>query len=283
MEVKNKNRDAQLKRALTSQNSEFWQDLCGSWLAKKLGIVNHSVEELNRFDEAYLDLYPYLTRHVPIHEMKGKRVLEVGLGYGTLSQKIFESGAIYTGLDISPGPVNMVEQRLKANGVDGTVIESSMLDCPLESASQDYVISIGCFHHTGDIQGCLMETYRVLKPGGKACIMVYNQFSYRQWLRWPVLTLKALTAKGNPMDSSFVVDSQRKAYDSNTDGDGAPETVFVSVSQLTRMLSKFTKVQIQKENCIHLSWRGKSLFPRKVLLSTLGRISGLDLYVYAEK
>ena len=35
-------------------------------------------------------MYPYLLRRVPVHTMRQKRVLEVGLGYGTLGQKIAE-------------------------------------------------------------------------------------------------------------------------------------------------------------------------------------------------
>ena len=37
--------------------------------------------------------------------LKDKRALEIGLGYGSLSQKMAEAGAGYTGLDIAAGPV----------------------------------------------------------------------------------------------------------------------------------------------------------------------------------
>ena len=53
--------------------------------------------------------------------------------------------------------------------------------------------------------------------------MVYNRFSYRQWLRWPGMTLRAaLGAAGTALES------QRKAYDANAAGESAPETVFTS-------------------------------------------------------
>lgn len=71
----------------------------------------------------------------------------------------------------------------------GAVHES---DGKTDPDSLDYLVSIGCFHHTGDVQRCIDETYRVLKPGGRACIMVYNRFSCWQWVKWPATTFKAL-------------------------------------------------------------------------------------------
>src|SRR5829696_8405598 len=89
-------------------NAEFWDELCGSTFAHALGITDHSLDSLARFDQAYLAFYPYLLRRVGLDEMAGKKVLEVGLGYGSLSQKIAEVAADYTGLDVAAGPVRMV-------------------------------------------------------------------------------------------------------------------------------------------------------------------------------
>src|SRR6185295_2793660 len=113
----------------------------------------------------------------------GRRVLEVGLGYGTLGQKIVEAGAIYTGLDIAAGPVRMMQHRLSLQDLPGSVQQGSVLACPFPDESFDCVVSIGCFHHTGNARRALDETWRVLRPGGQAHLMVYNQFSLRQWLK----------------------------------------------------------------------------------------------------
>jgi len=84
--------------AIDRANAEFWHELCGSTFAKSLGITDHSLDSLGRFDRAYLEFYPYLLKRVGLEDMAGKRVLEVGLGYGTLSQKLAEVAADYTGL-----------------------------------------------------------------------------------------------------------------------------------------------------------------------------------------
>lgn len=269
------------KSEIDEANASFWNELCGTGFAMSLGINDHSLESLQRFDQAYMDLYPYLTKRVPVAEMRGKRVLDIGLGYGTLGQKIADEGAIYTGLDIAKGPVDMLNHRLKLQGLPGKAIQGSMLNCPLEDSSVDCVVSIGCFHHTGNIARCIDETWRVLVPGGCAYIMVYNRFSYRQWIKWPMLTLRAALAG---RDRVAATEAQRKAYDASMEsGKAAPETVFVSQSELRVMMSRFSRVSMELENSDSLAFFGKVLVSRNSLLGNLGKFAGLDIYATAIK
>src|SRR5262249_1904877 len=80
---------------------------------------------------------------------------------------------------------------LRMCGRPGQAVQGSALDMPFPDGSFDLVVSIGCFHHTGNLQRSLDETFRVLAPGGSAFVMVYNKFSIRQWLQWPGETLLA--------------------------------------------------------------------------------------------
>ena len=89
---------------LDNLNAEFWNELCGSGLAKSLGLCDHSAQSLRRFDDAHLALYPYLPPIIRPERMAGKKVLEIGLGYGTLGQQIRASGIDDMGLDIAPNP-----------------------------------------------------------------------------------------------------------------------------------------------------------------------------------
>ena len=57
-------------------------------LARSLGITDRTPESLRKFDEAYMAIYPYLSSYVTEQDLKGKRLLEIGLGYGTLGQII---------------------------------------------------------------------------------------------------------------------------------------------------------------------------------------------------
>lgn len=265
-------------------NAQFWNELCGTGLARHLGITDHSPDSLTRFDDFYLHLYPYLLGHVPVGTMRGKRVLEIGLGYGTLGQKIAESGADYVGLDIAEGPVRMMNDRLRMQGLAGRAAQGNMLACALPDESVDCVVSIGCFHHTGNAQRCIDESWRVLRPGGCAYIMVYNQFSYRQWARWPVATWRALLRDyGLGKNGDHANDDQRKAYDADAAGRSAPETEFFSRRRLRTMFGRFRSASFQKENCEPIVGRGKIVAERETLLPYLGRWWGLDIYVRALK
>lgn len=119
---------------ISSNNSEFLNELCGSGLAKFLGVTDSSPQSLRKFDDWYFDFYPYLFDHIPFETMRGMNVLEVGLGYGTVSQRLAESGAEYTGLDIAQGPVSMVNQRLAQNDLPGKAIQGSILEPQLAVA-----------------------------------------------------------------------------------------------------------------------------------------------------
>ncbi len=261
-------------------NSQFWTELCGSSLARQLGIRDHSLESLRRFDEAYLDFYPYLLEEVPLHRFSGRKVLEIGLGYGTLGQKIVEQGAEYAGLDIAEGPVRMMKHRLSLQKLPGVALQGSILQSPFADGEFDAVVSIGCFHHTGSVETCIRETFRLLKPGGMACLMLYNRFSLRQWLKWPLRTLSALA--GNP-ERAVASEAQRGSYDVDASGKAAPETTFHSIRELGHLFAPFSSVRFSKRNCDGISLVPRLGIPREYLLSSVGRLMGLDIYIQAVK
>lgn len=258
-------------------NMAFWDELCGTAHARALGVVDASAPSLKRFDDWYFAFYPYLLHHVRPEACVGKRVLEVGLGYGTLAQRLAERGAIYQGLDIAAGPVAMVNHRLAQAGRLGAARQGSILQCPFAGASFDRVVAIGCFHHTGDLARALAETHRVLAPGGSACIMVYNAYSYRRWLRWPFATLRyfAWDKLGLGRRGAAAAD-ERAAYDIDSSGAAAPETVFVSAGELRRLAAHWSHVEVRRENI-----GGElilSRIDRGLLLRWCGPWAGLDLY-----
>lgn len=268
--------------SIDDENRRFWDELCGTQLAEHLGITDSGPESLKRFDDWFLDFYCYLDRHIPFAALKGKRVLEVGLGYGTVSQKLAEAGALYTGLDIAAGPVAMVNHRLHQIGLAGEARQGSVLECPFDNESFDFVVAIGCYHHTGDLQRAIDETWRVLVPGGKAIIMLYNAYSYRRWEAefgssfrywiWDKLGI------GAAPDTS---ERARTQYDANRDGEGAPSTLFTSVSRLRRMARRWSRVSWRRENM----WTEGYLkyISRETSLRWFSPWCGLDLYFTLQK
>jgi SAM-dependent methyltransferase len=270
------------QQQLDTANADFWSELCGTGLARSVGIEDASAESLKRFDRAYMDLYPYLGRYLPWSS--GERLLEIGLGYGTVGQLLAERGVDYHGLDISPGPVGMMVHRLEMLGVadpSARVTQGSALAIPHLDTSFDVVVSIGCLHHTGDLAAAIREVRRVLRPGGQAMIMVYNSHSLRA-----ALIGVGMVRSGAWRDRERRAEYMRGVYDANSEGDAAPATEFTSAAGVRRMFTGFSEVRIRRENFddLALNVHGRALsVKRAAFLNNLARLAGTDLYVTATK
>ena len=263
-------------------NVSYWDELCGSSAARHLGITDHSAASLARYDRWYFEFYSYLLPFLMPESLANKRVLEVGLGYGSLSQKIAEAGAIYTGLDIAAGPVAMVNHRLSQKGLPGRAVHGSVLDCPFPDQSFDCAIAIGSLHHTGDMVLALRELHRCLVPNGQLTFMVYNAFSYRRWIRWPLSTGRhALWARGLISRKPMSAEEERLAYDADIGGRAAPETDFLSTRELRNIMSDWSIETMKLEN---IGEEGPlRLLSRALKLKVFGGWTGLDVYVRATR
>lgn len=268
---------------IDEKNSIFWNEICGTLLAKSLDINDDSIESLRKFDRFYLNYYPYLLQRVPYETFKDKDILEVGLGYGTLSQLLSADCKSYTGLDIAQGPVDLVNKRV-ASIKHAKAIRGNIKSAPFKDDSFDIVVAIGCYHHTGDIVKAISETHRVLRDGGKCYLMVYNKFSLRMWIRWPIETLISFLSRKTLRFEKNII-AQSKASDQNSEGDGAPETQYYSISELKELMSPyFCDLIFHLENMDEVSsFRGLNPFTRKRLLNSIGHYAGLDIYVSGMK
>ncbi|MGD1879778.1 MAG: class I SAM-dependent methyltransferase [Kiloniellaceae bacterium] len=263
---------------IDEKNSAFWNELCGSHMARSAGVTDDSPESLARFDKRYFDFYPYLFDHIPFAEMAGRKVLEVGLGYGTVGQRIAMSGAAYHGLDIAAGPVAMMEHRLGHLGLAGDLRQGSILAPPFAAGSFDWVVAIGCLHHTGDLAAAIGSVYDLLAPGGRAMVMVYNAASYRQWLRGPLATRRRLREDPATYSQRIVAADERMrgTYDAGRDGSAAPQTEFVTAAELGHLCRAFSRCDVTLENI-----GGTILFIaglRPLVCRLFGPFFGLDLY-----
>ena len=271
MKIKNKT-----SSEIDNKNRSFWDELCGTALAKSIGVVDDSPASLKRFDDWYFDFYPYLFREIPFGALKGKRVLEIGLGYGSVGQRLAEAGANYVGLDIANGPVSMIKRRLNLINAESIAIQASILDCPLQSATFDAVVAIGSLHHSGDLQRALDQVYRILRKGGSAYIMLYNAYSYRRWMKSFKASLQMYLSEQFGIGRTPVASAKERAqYDKSADGSEAPFTVFTSPKQLRKMCKRWTTISINKEN---IGQEGPFVFMSRDKALRYGKMFGLDLY-----
>ena len=270
------------------KNAAFWNELCGTGLARSLGITERTPESVRRFDAAYMAYYPYLGPYVLQEALAGKRVLEIGLGYGTLGQLLASQGCRYYGLDIAMNPVAMMRYRfsLLEGGRDHEAHVGSALEIPFKDGTFDYVYSIGCLHHTGDLNASISEIHRVLKEGGQAVIMLYHRDSFRRLVHLPALRVRNLLRRlvGTSREPSDWSTWVRAFYDKNAKGDAAPYTDYVSRPEVRTLFRRFRDVRIDSRNCDPIVLPGgRIIASRETLLDNLGRIAGLDLYITACK
>jgi SAM-dependent methyltransferase len=266
------------------QNADFWNELCGTQLAKSLGVRDSTPESLKRFDDWYFEFYPYLWEHIPFDELRGQDVLEIGLGYGTVSQRLAEVDARYTGLDIARGPVDMVNHRLRQNNLSGKARQASILEPPFAPESFDVIVAIGCLHHTGDLKGAIAQCHKLLRSGGRLIFMVYYAYSYRRFRQAPLATLKYLLKEQSGYRGcvGLASEKERAAYDAGASGAGAPHTDWISVRSLADYCGDFSQFAAKLEN-IDQEWPFPSTPRRELLKTSWPSRCGLDLYATATK
>jgi len=122
---------------------------------------------------------------MPLSDISGKQVLEVGSGAGGHSALFARHGAKVTSVDLTLDRVKST--RLKFTLMGDAANECLALQGDAENlafadASFDIVYSNGVLHHTLDTQRAIDEVLRVLKPGGRAVVMLYCKSSWHYWI-----------------------------------------------------------------------------------------------------
>jgi ubiquinone/menaquinone biosynthesis C-methylase UbiE len=107
-----------------------------------------------------------------------RSVLELGAGTGKLTRVLLELGHDVHPTDPDPAMLALLEEHLP--GTRSAV--ASAEDIPLADASVDAVVAAQAFHWF-DLDRALPEIARVLRPGGRVCL-VWNQRNEKiPWVR----------------------------------------------------------------------------------------------------
>jgi len=104
----------------------------------------------------------------------GERVLDVATGPGTAALLAAEVGADVVATDFSPAMIEALRARIASAGVEG--VEALVMDgqqLKLEDGSFDVALSVFGVMFFPDRHKGLSELHRVLRPGGRACIVTW--------------------------------------------------------------------------------------------------------------
>lgn len=127
---------------------------------------------------------PCIREFARFDEAKGLRVLEIGVGAGTDFLQWVRAGAEATGVDLTAAGVALTRERLALEGLEAQVREADAETLPFADDSFDLVYSWGVLHHTPDTAGALREAVRVLRPAGRARVMLYQHPSLSGLILW---------------------------------------------------------------------------------------------------
>lgn len=176
--------------------------------------------------EAYLEWrfsqYPFFRELSGLWgDHRGETVLDYGCGPGNdvVGLLLYSGAAKVIGLDVSPTSIRLAAERVALHHVVETrvqLVEIAEGDrrLPLEDGSVDHVNCQGVLHHVSDPGRVLRELRRVLRPAGRAVVMVYNRDSI--WFH-------VYTAyKRMILEGAFAGKSIDAAFQANTDGPACP-------------------------------------------------------------
>lgn len=237
----------------------------------------------------------------------GLKVLEIGCGLGTDGAQFAAAGAEYTGVDLTEAAVELARQRFAISGLKGSFQIADAENLEFDSDAFDLVYSHGVLHHTPDTPRAVNEVWRVLRPGGRAVIMLYHRDSYNYRVNISLLRragarlLKSESGirfvhrlTGEPLESlrehASLLKHGEENYlkpdeflSQNTDGAGNPLARVYSREEARELFKKFSRVELRT---YFLNKRWLPLLGNLLSRSLESRLAdrwGWHLWIYATK
>lgn len=161
-------------------------------------------------------------------ELKNKNVLEIGMGAGTHASLLAKSCLSYTGIDLTENSIAFCNKRFRIFNLKGNLLLMDAEKTNFENNSFEFIWTWGVIHHSSNTNKILDEIHRVLKPNGKAGIMVYH----RSFLYYYVINFIKSLFNGNFLKYFSI----HKINQAHTDGGIAR---FYSRNEWHKTLNKF--------------------------------------------
>jgi SAM-dependent methyltransferase len=238
---------------------------------------------------------------------RGLQVLEIGCGLGTDGAQFARAGADYTGVDLTEAAVSLARRNFELQNLPGEFRTADAENLDFAADTFDLVYSHGVLHHTPDTARAIQEVHRVLKPSGRAVVMLYHRDSYNYRInisvlrragarllhsesglrlahlltREPVESLREHAARIKEDQRSYLADGEFLSR--NTDGAGNPLTRVYSRGEARALFKDFAEVKLAT-HFLNKRWLPVlgSVMPRSVEAKLAARW-GWHLWIYARK
>ena len=293
-------------------NSQLKERVRAFWQAHPCGTKFSDAEVGTREFFDRVEAHRYAKEwHIPdaadFAATKRLRVLEIGCGLGTDGVQFARAGADYTGVDLTEAAIDLARKNFEQCGLQGEFKVADAENLDFADSSFDLVYSHGVLHHTLDIGRAVSEIHRVLKPEGRAIVMLYHRDSYNY--RVGIRILRRAGSRllknergvklvhrmtGEPIDSlrehARIVKASTNGYlasdeflSQSTDGAGNPLARVYSRREARQLFKDFREVKLRAYflNKRFVPVIG-SLLPRTIE-SALATRWGWHLWIYATK
>jgi len=179
---------------LQSHNKEWWEEnpMTYDW-TRTLNVAPFTPEFYAAIDERFFRSStsfghpnypndPPFSKQIDYASLRGKRVLEIGCGAGAMAAAFAKHGVVISAIDITQTAIDFTRKRFEILNLQGDVrrMDAEHLEFPDEYF--DRVWSWGVIHHSANMEAIIAQIHRVLKPNGKAQIMIYHRHSLRNWI-----------------------------------------------------------------------------------------------------
>jgi len=293
-------------------NNNLKERVRAFWQANPCGVKFADAEPGTRHFYELVEAHRYTKEwHIPIaadfESARGLKVLEIGCGLGTDGAQFAEAGADYTGVDLTEAAVDLARKRFELFALPGKFQTADAENLDFANESFDLVYSHGVLHHTPETGKAIQEVHRVLRPGGRAVVMMYHRGSYNyrvnisvlrragaHLLKWERGVKLVNKVTGEPIESlrqhAELLKTEKESYlrpdeflSQNTDGAGNPLARVYSRREARELFKNFSEVTL-KTFFLNKRWLPLigNMLPRSVE-SRLASRWGWHLWIYATK
>ena len=127
---------------------------------------------------------PHIPDFCEFDRWRGKRVLEIGCGIGTMAKNFAAHGAEYTGVELSGESLALTRQRFEVYDLPGTFYncnaEHLTESVPVEA--YDLVFTWGVIHHSPNPGRILEQARSYMRSGTTLKVMVYASNSWKNYM-----------------------------------------------------------------------------------------------------
>lgn len=121
------------------------------------------------FEPFFLPVYKDVLQQLKLGD--DMLLLDAGCGAGMFSWMAIQTGAQVIGIDAAPGLLQVARER----NPDNSFLEEDLEAMPFTDNSFHVVTGFNSFQYAGNFENALREAKRVLKPGGRLVICIWDK------------------------------------------------------------------------------------------------------------